>query len=199
MLHSPRSGLSPLRYGLCHPLACASPLARLTGFWFVLFLYEGLAPLAIAMPPRHPAGLSSCRGEFPSVTPAGRSSPWAQPILHYERKRVLHSARRSGLHYEQREFFSTLRRTHAPLYVTCVLAHARCRAAGGVHILRGICVQGASPWLLYAAPQYAGLLSCRGRAAGNFYPLAKRAKLPAKQSSRWRKPSVPVHRRCTVP
>ncbi len=77
---APRSGLSPLRYGLCHP-ALRAPLARLSGFLFVLFLYEGLVPLAITMPPRHPAGLSSCRGsrcgEFPSVTPAGRSSPWA--------------------------------------------------------------------------------------------------------------------------
>ena len=71
----------------------------------------GGKPPVYSMPPRHPAGLSSCRGmsrgEFPSVTPAGRSSPWAQPILHYEHKRVLHSARKSGLHDEQREFFST--------------------------------------------------------------------------------------------
>ena len=42
-------------------------------------------------------------------------------------KRVLHSARKSGLHDEQREFFSTPHRTHAPLYVTRVLAHARWR------------------------------------------------------------------------
>ena len=61
------------------------------------------------------------------VTPAGRSSPWAQPILHYERKRVLQSARKSGLRDEQREFFSTPRHTHAPLYATRVLTHARLR------------------------------------------------------------------------
>ena len=52
---APRSGLSPLRYGLCHP-ALRAPLARLSGFLFVLFLYEGLAPLAITMPPRNARG-----------------------------------------------------------------------------------------------------------------------------------------------
>ena len=45
---------------LCHPCAGARPLARLAGFRFVLFLYEGLAPLAIAMPPL--PGLPSSRG-----------------------------------------------------------------------------------------------------------------------------------------
>jgi|GEM_PF-3524880 len=65
------------------------------------------------MPPRHPAGLSSCcgmsRGEFPSVTPAKAFFTMGAPILHYE----------------QREFFSTPHHTYAPLYVTRVLAHAR--------------------------------------------------------------------------
>ena len=44
------------------PACCARPLARLPGFRFVLFLYEGLAPLAIAMPPL--PGLLSSRGEY---------------------------------------------------------------------------------------------------------------------------------------
>ncbi|MBR1978092.1 MAG: hypothetical protein IJ985_01140 [Akkermansia sp.] len=69
------------------------------------------------------------------VTPRkGRSSLWAQPILHYERKRVLHSARRSGLHDEQREFFISIGATvfrsgrspstpRIALYVTLRFAH----------------------------------------------------------------------------
>ena len=52
----------------------------------------------------------------PPLRPLGCSSPWAQPILHYERKLVLHSARKSGLHYEQRELFSTPHHTYAPLF-----------------------------------------------------------------------------------
>ena len=65
--------------------------------------------------------------------------------------RVLHSARKSGLHNEQREFFSTPRRTHAPLYVTRVL-RTPANAAVGVRMYRGGCVQGASPLATLCRP-----------------------------------------------
>ena len=51
--------------------------------------------------------------------------------------------------------------THASLYVTRVLAHARLRGSG-VRILRGgYESRGQAPWLLYAAP--AGALELAGR------------------------------------
>ena len=60
----------------------------------------------------------------------------------------------------------TLRRTHAPLYVTRVL-RTPAYAAVGVRMYRGGYVsRGQAPWLLYAAPQYAGLSSCRGMSRG---------------------------------
>ena len=114
----------------------------------------------------------------PPLRPQGVLHHGRQPILHYEHKRVLHSARRSGLHDEQREFFSTPRRTHAPLYVTRVLAHARWRGCRGSHTSWGMCPGGKPP--VYSMPprNTRGSHFAAAPAAGNFYPLAKRAKLP---------------------
>ena len=113
-----------------------------------------------------------------SVTLAGRSSPWAQPILHYERKRVLHSARRSGLHDRSRDlffiFFSSpsaqhgapLRVITSPLWPLSPCAARTAGAAVGVFVrfvpLRGAC----APRYYYAAPQCAGLSSSRGSRRG---------------------------------
>ena len=129
------------------------------------------------------------RGTFP-VTPAGRSSSRAQPILHYERKRVLHSARKSGLHYEQREFFSTPHRTNAPLYVTRVLTHARWRGYRGSHTSWGMCPGGKPP--VYSIPPRhpAGLSSCRGLRRGEFPSVT-----PAGRSSPWAQPILHYEQR----
>ena len=100
------------------------------------------------------------------------------------------------------------------------------RLPGFAYIV-GYVPRGQAPCLLYAAPQYAGLSFCRGSRRGEFLPACKASEVTegagsfeapeprrsnigfadiAKtgcthrvQSSRWRKPSVPVHRRCTVP
>ena len=74
---------------------------------------------------------------------------------------VLHHGRQPILHYEQREFFSTPHRTHAPLYVTRVLAHARWRGCRGSYPSWGICVQGASPLATLCRPS--GTLELAGR------------------------------------
>ncbi len=114
VFRSGRFALHPYDCALCHPLAHARPLTRLTGFRFVLFLYAGfrrcrgfttallLCHPAIRrgfqksrgfaagnIPPAHPVREVPCTHRVQSSPCAARSSGGKcllLPLLHYARR-----------------------------------------------------------------------------------------------------------------
>ena len=121
--------------GFMSPACCARPLARLSGFECIVGdMCPGGKPPGYYMPPRHPAGLSSCRGSC-----RGGISTRLQSERSYLRSKVpdgvshLFPCTAGALFPEANSLLLPPHRTNAPHY---------------------------------AAPQNAGLSSCRGSRRG---------------------------------